>query len=150
MGGTSVASPSLAGIVNNSNNRFGQGPQTGGYYTTEENNLLYGQLFANSAYSGNFYDVTTGSNGSGHNATTGYVQCTGIETPRAATSGSSFSAELNTHCCFSRASHYKGAHFYFSQLPRARTALCISHSTSHFSCKPAKRSAHALHYPDVR
>jgi len=82
VGGTSVASPSLAGIVNNSNNRLGQAPIIGGYYTTEEDNLLYDQLFAVTAYSTNFYDVTTGSNGSGHNAGTRYDQCTGVGTPR--------------------------------------------------------------------
>lgn len=81
VGGTSVASPSLAGIVNNSNSRFGQAPSVGGYYTNEENNMLYDQLFSWN-YTSNFYDVTTGSNGSGHNAGVGYDQCTGVGTPR--------------------------------------------------------------------
>jgi kumamolisin len=81
VGGTSVSSPSLAGIVNNSNNRLGQGV-VGGFYTTEQNNLLYSQLYAFTAYPTNFYDVTTGSNGTGHNAGTGYDQCTGVGTPR--------------------------------------------------------------------
>jgi hypothetical protein len=81
VGGTSVSSPSLAGIVNNSNNRLGQGV-VGGFYTTEENNLIYSQLYAYTAYPANFYDVTTGSNGVGHNAGPGYDQCTGVGTPR--------------------------------------------------------------------
>ena len=42
--------------------------------------LLYSQLFANTAYGVNFYDVTTGSNG--HAAGAGYDQCTGIGSPR--------------------------------------------------------------------
>lgn len=82
VGGTSVASPSLAGIVNNANNRLGQAPPGGGYYHTGENNLLYSQLNTTTAYPSNFYDVTTGSNGSGHNAGPGYDQCTGVGTPR--------------------------------------------------------------------
>ncbi|HUI44151.1 MAG TPA: peptidase S8/S53 subtilisin kexin sedolisin [Terriglobia bacterium] len=82
VGGTSVASPSLAGIINGSNNRLGQAPYTGGEYTTEENNLLYDQLFSKTAYVANFYDVTTGSNGVGHNAGALYDQCTGVGSPR--------------------------------------------------------------------
>ena len=79
VGGTSVSSPVLAGIVNDSNNRLGQaGP--GGWYTTEENNLLYSQLHTTTAYKANFYDVKTGNNG--HAAGPGYDQCTGIGTPR--------------------------------------------------------------------
>jgi subtilase family serine protease len=84
IGGTSVASPSLAGLVNSADNRLGQAPHIGGYYTNEEDNLIYDQLFAHYSYddSANFYDVKTGSNGSGHNAGTGYDQCTGVGTPR--------------------------------------------------------------------
>jgi len=82
VGGTSVASPSLAGIVNASNNRLGQAPPAGGSYSTQENDLLYSQLFSTQAYSVNFYDVKTGSNGTGHNAVAGYDQCTGIGSPR--------------------------------------------------------------------
>ncbi len=82
VGGTSVASPSLAGIVNNANNQLGQASPGGSHYHTGENNLLYSQLNALTAYSTNFYDVTAGSNGSGHNAGPGYDQCTGIGTPR--------------------------------------------------------------------
>jgi kumamolisin len=80
VGGTSVSSPALAGIVNASNNRLGQAPPAGGYYHTGENNLLYSQLNTSTAYHVNFYDVTTGSNG--HSAVAGYDQCTGIGSPR--------------------------------------------------------------------
>jgi kumamolisin len=80
VGGTSVSSPALAGIVNASNNRLGQAPPGGGYYEAHENELLYSQLYAKTAYGTNFYDVTTGSNG--HAAGTGYDQCTGIGSPR--------------------------------------------------------------------
>ena len=80
VGGTSVSSPALAGIVNASNNRLGQAPAAGGYYFTGENNLLYSQLNTATAYHVNFYDVNTGSNG--HAAGTGYDQCTGIGSPR--------------------------------------------------------------------
>jgi len=79
VGGTSVASPSLAGIVNASDNKLGQAPYTGGYYTTEENNLIYDQLYSHTAYPANFHDVTTGSNGV--SAAVGYDQCTGVGTP---------------------------------------------------------------------
>ena len=82
VGGTSVSSPSLAGIVNSANSKLGQAPPGGGYYSTLELNLLYAQLFFSNAYKSDFYDVTTGSNGSGHNATAGYDQCTGMGTPR--------------------------------------------------------------------
>jgi hypothetical protein len=85
VGGTSVSSPSLAGIVNNSNNRLGLASGVaagsgGGFYSTEENNLLYAQLFNHNAYPANFYDVKTGSNGSP--AGPGWDQCTGVGTPR--------------------------------------------------------------------
>jgi hypothetical protein len=80
-----VASPSLAGIVNNANSRLGQAPPAGGSYSTQENNMIYSQLFSNLAYPTNFYDVTTGSNGAGHNAAKGYDQCTGVGSPRGKT-----------------------------------------------------------------
>jgi subtilase family serine protease len=80
VGGTSVASPSLAGIVNLSKNQLGQAPIIGGYYTSQEDNLLYSQLYATTAYHKNFYDVTTGSNGSA--AGPYWDQCTGVGTPR--------------------------------------------------------------------
>jgi len=82
VGGTTVASPALAGIINNANNRLGQAPPGGGSYSNLENSLLYAQLFSNQAHLTNFYDVTTGSNGSGHDARVGYDQCTGVGTPR--------------------------------------------------------------------
>lgn len=82
VGGTSVASPSLAGIVNSAANQLGQTPPGGGYYRTGENDLLYAELFATTAYSTNFYDVTTGCNGTGHCAGQWYDQCTGVGTPR--------------------------------------------------------------------
>ena len=63
VGGTSVATPVVAGIVNNSNNRLGVAPSPGGYYTSAENNLLYAELLSYKDYATNFYDVTTGSNG---------------------------------------------------------------------------------------
>ena len=78
--GTSVASPTLAGIVNLANNRLGQAPFTGGFYTNEENNLIYDQLFSHTAYGKNFYDVKTGTNGCGVGVRWDY--CTGVGTPR--------------------------------------------------------------------
>ncbi len=80
VGGTSVSSPALAGIVNNANNRLGQ--SGAGHYHTGENNLLYSQLLSYTAYPANFYDVSTGSNGVGHNAGIGYDECTGVGSPR--------------------------------------------------------------------
>jgi subtilase family serine protease len=80
VGGTSVSSPALAGLVNAANNRLGQAPTGGGFYATMENNLLYSQLSTNVAYKANFYDVTTGSNGAA--AVAGYDECTGIGSPR--------------------------------------------------------------------
>lgn len=83
VGGTSVSSPSLAGIVNSSNSKLGQnGGASPYYFTTAEHNLLYVQLPFKGAYKQDFYDVTTGSNGTGHNAGVGYDQCTGIGSPR--------------------------------------------------------------------
>jgi len=80
VGGTSVSSPALAGIVNASNNRLGMTPPGGGYYKPYELDLIYAQLLSNTNYKGNFYDVTTGSNG--HAAGVGYDQCTGVGSPR--------------------------------------------------------------------
>jgi kumamolisin len=82
VGGTSVSSPALAGIVNAAGNKLGQAPAGGGYYSATENNLIYAQLFTSTEYAKNFYDVKTGSNGSGHNAGVGYDQCTGVGSPR--------------------------------------------------------------------
>jgi kumamolisin len=80
VGGTSLSAPALAGIVNNSNNRLGVAPSPGGYYTNAENNLLYSQLLTFKEYKTNFYDVTTGSNGS--SAAAGWDYCTGVGSPR--------------------------------------------------------------------
>jgi subtilase family serine protease len=80
VGGTSVSSPALAGIVNASNNRLGMTPPGGGYYKPYELDLIYAQLLSNTAYNLNFYDVKTGSNG--HAAGVGYDQCTGVGSPR--------------------------------------------------------------------
>jgi subtilase family serine protease len=82
VGGTSVASPALAGIVNASGQHLGQAPPAGGYYNTNQNTYMYAQLYAHNAYANadNWYDVKTGSNGV--SAVQGYDQCTGIGTPR--------------------------------------------------------------------
>ncbi len=80
IGGTSLAAPLTAGIVNNANNRLGVAPSQGGYYSNMENNLLYAELFTYKEYKTNFYDVTTGSNGAA--AGTGWDYCTGVGTPR--------------------------------------------------------------------
>ena len=80
VGGTSVSSPALAGIVNLAGRRLGQAPAVGGYYTNEENNLLYDQLYAVGMYAANFYDVTTGTNGC--SVGTKWDYCTGVGSPR--------------------------------------------------------------------
>jgi subtilase family serine protease len=80
VGGTSLSAPALAGIVNASGNRLGVAPSQGGFYSNMENDLLYAQLFTSKEYATNFYDVTTGSNGS--SAATGWDTCTGVGSPR--------------------------------------------------------------------
>ena len=80
VGGTSLATPCLAGIVNNSNNMLGVAPILGGWYTNAENNLLYSQLQTLKEYFTNFYDVTTGSNG--QPALPLWDYCTGVGSPR--------------------------------------------------------------------
>jgi subtilase family serine protease len=82
VGGTSLASPALAGIANASNDRAGQALPGGGKYTNREDNLVYAEYDLHLTYPNYFYDVTTGSNGTGHNAGTNYDQCTGIGSPR--------------------------------------------------------------------
>jgi len=86
VGGTSVSSPSLASIVNRSNNKLGSWsdtPVTGyDYFTNEEDNLIYSSLPAHSDYPRNFYDVKTGSNGCTNSATTSWDFCTGVGSPR--------------------------------------------------------------------
>jgi len=86
VGGTSVSSPSLASIINRSNNQVGSvflHAITGNnaFFAAQENSLLYSQLPAVTAYKTNFYDVTTGSNG-GPKVGKGYDECTGVGTPR--------------------------------------------------------------------
>lgn len=79
VGGTSVSSPALAGIVNSATNAFGNAALTfPSFYTPEENNYLYSQLDGYLTYSTNFYDVTTGTNGGPFGATPGYDECTGL------------------------------------------------------------------------
>ena len=84
VGGTSVSSPALAGLVNNAANKLGTGHINGstgtGFYTAEENNLLYSQLGAAAAYKKNFYDPKAGSNGCTVGAQWDY--CTGVGSPR--------------------------------------------------------------------
>lgn len=80
VGGTSLAAPIVAGVVNNSANKLGSAPSGGGYYSNMENNLLYAQLATAKEYGRNFYDVTTGSNGAA--AGPGWDYCTGVGSPR--------------------------------------------------------------------
>jgi kumamolisin len=84
VGGTSVSSPSLAGIVNSAANKLGSifwpGVVSYAYYNNEENNLLYSQLPTQTAYKTNFYDITTGSNGCP--VSTNWDYCTGVGSPR--------------------------------------------------------------------
>jgi subtilase family serine protease len=80
VGGTSLAAPMMAGIVNNSGNRLGVAPAQGGYFANMEDDLLYAELFTAKEYQTNFYDVTTGGNGI--LAGPGYDLCTGVGTPR--------------------------------------------------------------------
>jgi kumamolisin len=84
VGGTSVASPSLAGMLNRANNRmstwFGFNIVGYGYNTNGENTLLYAQLPAATEYYKNFYDVVSGSNGC--SVTNSWDYCTGVGSPR--------------------------------------------------------------------
>ena len=87
VGGTSVASPALAGIVNNANNRFGNAALTPpGFYTSEEDNYVYSQIDS-WLYPTNWYQVISGDNGaceSGICPSPSYIynECTGMGTPR--------------------------------------------------------------------
>ncbi len=88
VGGTSLSSPSLAGIVNRMGNKLGSvflTPATGGvdWFSNLENNMLYSQLATAKAYKSNFYDVKTGSNGS--KAVASWDYCTGVGSPRGGT-----------------------------------------------------------------
>jgi subtilase family serine protease len=84
IGGTSVSSPALAGIINSAANKLGTANVSSAhyapYYTNEENNLIYAEFLAYKEYSKNYYDVTTGSNGCFVGA--GWDYCTGIGSPR--------------------------------------------------------------------
>ncbi|MBV9155165.1 MAG: hypothetical protein JO097_02820, partial [Acidobacteriaceae bacterium] len=64
VGGTSVASPSLAGIVNNAGNFFAS--------TFQENTLLYSEYLGKKTYPADFYDASPAR----------YDTCTGIGTPK--------------------------------------------------------------------
>jgi len=84
VGGTSLAAPALAGIVNRSGNKLGTvflNAITGfnGFFSTEEHDLLYSQLPTKVAYGQNFRDITTGSNGTA--AVAGWDYCTGVGSP---------------------------------------------------------------------
>jgi kumamolisin len=84
VGGTSLSSPALAGIVNRAGNRTGSAffhaVNGSTFFTNGENDLLYAQLPNVVGYKNNFYDITTGSNGS--NAAASYDECTGVGSPR--------------------------------------------------------------------
>jgi hypothetical protein len=84
VGGTSLSSPALAGIVNRLGNKLGSvflTPATSGgdYFSTWENNLLYAEL-ATAKMKSSFYDVKTGSNGV--SAVASWDFCTGVGSPR--------------------------------------------------------------------
>lgn len=88
VGGTSVSSPALAGIVNNANNRFSQYNLTfPEFYTPEELNYVYSQQDAYTAFPANWSEVTFGDNFSsfygGITPAPGvaYNECTGIGFP---------------------------------------------------------------------
>jgi subtilase family serine protease len=84
VGGTSVSSPALAGIVNRAGNKLGSyrinAINNNSFFNAEENHLLYSQLYSALAYAKNFYDVKVGSNGT--TAVAGWDYCTGIGSPR--------------------------------------------------------------------
>ena len=87
VGGTSLSSPALAGIVNRAKNRLGSVylyPIKGGngFFTNEEDNFIYAQMPTHTAYTHNFYDVTTGSNGCTMGAVPAWDYCTGVGSPR--------------------------------------------------------------------
>jgi kumamolisin len=72
LGGTSVASPALAGVVNTAGNAFSS--------TKLENTLIYTELVGKKTYNADFRDVKTGSNGFACQA--GWDFCTGVGSPR--------------------------------------------------------------------
>ncbi len=90
VGGTSVASPSLASILNRANNRLGSVYKfplvDNGFFRAGENDLLYAQLGTNTAYKANFTDITKGSNQASGGPTApkvgvSYDECTGVGAP---------------------------------------------------------------------
>ena len=70
-GGTSVAAPSLAGIVNLANHKLG----TGASSSNAEQLYIY-QTYGSASYSSDYRDITSGSNG--YNATPGWDFATGV------------------------------------------------------------------------
>jgi subtilase family serine protease len=85
VGGTSVASPSLASIVNRSSNHISSvdlNAITGGnaFFAAAEHNYIYAQLQGEKEYPRNWEPITTGTNG--YTAYYGYNQCTGVGAPR--------------------------------------------------------------------
>ena len=87
VGGTSLSSPAVAGIINRTRNMLGGVflypiANNNGYFTTEENNFIYSQMAAHNTYVRNFYDVTTGSNGCTMGAVAYWDYCTGVGSPR--------------------------------------------------------------------
>ena len=87
VGGTSLSSSALAGIVNSAGNFYGYGAVGQGYIP--ENALLYSQLGGSMTYRAYFTDVRAGRPGtnrcgqSGQYGTTGgWDFCTGVGTPR--------------------------------------------------------------------
>jgi len=87
VGGTSVSSPSLAGIVNNANNRFSQFNLTfPEFYTPEELNYIYSQQDAYTTFPANWSEVTFGDNGACSfgicpGIGVAYNECTGLGFP---------------------------------------------------------------------
>jgi len=87
IGGTSLSSPALAGIVNRNGQKLGSvflTPVNSGsdWFSTWENNFAYSQLATAKAYKADFFDVKTGSNGS--SAVANWDYCTGVGSPRGA------------------------------------------------------------------
>ncbi len=76
VGGTSVSSPTLAGIVN----------QSGRFKASNllELGLTYGYYWNPTTWLTNFYNVPTGSNGCPNTPSFGWDQCTGLGTPKKA------------------------------------------------------------------
>jgi hypothetical protein len=84
VGGTSVSSPALAGIINRAGNKLGtvfiHAVNNNSFFNTEEQELLYSQIPTKKAYAANFRDITTGSNGQPAKILWDY--CTGVGRPK--------------------------------------------------------------------